>query len=70
VADDGIGSTPVRAPHTGRSPAGFGLFSIRERVESLGGSLTIDARPGEGTRAGLRVPLRLTAPERKRGERR
>jgi PAS domain S-box-containing protein len=62
VADDGIGATPARAPRTGRSPQGFGLFSIRERIEHLGGSFTIDSQPGKGTRAQLRVPLRQPAP--------
>ena len=62
VTDDGIGTTPARAPRTGRSPQGFGLFSIRERIEHLGGSFTIDSQPGKGTRAQLRVPLRQPAP--------
>jgi PAS domain S-box-containing protein len=70
VADDGIGATPARAPRTGRSPGGFGLFSIRERLEHLGGSFTIDSQPGKGTRAQLRVPLRPTMPGGKRKERR
>ena len=69
VADDGIGATPARAPRTGRSPQGFGLFSIRERIENLGGSFSIDSQPGKGTRAQLRVPLRPTTPGRKRKER-
>jgi PAS domain S-box-containing protein len=62
VADDGIGATPPRAPRTGRSPEGFGLFSIRERLQHLGGSFTINSQPGKGTRAQLFVPLRHAAP--------
>jgi len=38
--DDGRGATDVRA--------GNGLSGIRERLEALGGSFEIDARPGEG----------------------
>jgi PAS domain S-box-containing protein len=70
VADDGIGATPARASRTGRSPQGFGLFSIRERIENLGGSFTIDSQPGKGTRARLCVPLRPTTPGGTRKERR
>jgi signal transduction histidine kinase len=70
VADDGIGTTPPRAPRTGRSPQGFGLFSIRERIEHLGGSFTIYSQPGKGTRAQLRVPLRQPAPGGRRKVRR
>lgn len=36
----------------------FGLFSVRERLETLGGTLTIDSAPGQGTRARLLAPLR------------
>ncbi len=37
--------------------SGFGLFSIRERVEALGGNLNITSIKGEGTQALLTVPL-------------
>jgi signal transduction histidine kinase len=36
--------------------SGFGLFSIRERLELIGGRLEIEAAPGQGTRAVLVVP--------------
>jgi signal transduction histidine kinase len=32
----------------------FGLFSIRERLSSIGGALTIDSTPGKGTRVTLK----------------
>ncbi len=35
---------------------GFGLFSIRERLEGLGGKLVIDSEPGRGTTAKLSLP--------------
>ena len=56
----------VPAPATGRTPGGFGLFSIRERLEHLGGSFDIDSQPGKGTRARLRCPLRAEARATKR----
>ena len=36
---------------------GLGLISMKERVTAAGGSLTIDARPGAGTRVQVQVPL-------------
>lgn len=40
---------------------GFGLFSIRERLDLLGGSLRIESAPGQGARFTITVPSR---PER------
>jgi signal transduction histidine kinase len=44
VADDGTGFDPSM----GRE-GGFGLTSMRERIEGLGGIFRIDSRPGTGT---------------------
>ena len=50
VADDGPGFTPE--PHrTG------GLRNMRDRIEAVGGVLTIDAGPGRGTRVTGFVPV-------------
>lgn len=46
VRDDGKGFDPERQPPTGH----FGLIGMRERIESLGGSLQIGSKPDEGTR--------------------
>ena len=55
VEDDGRGFVPSqRAAPAG---AGFGLQTMAERVESLGGSLTIDSQPGLGTRVIVRLPV-------------
>jgi len=56
VEDDGNGFDPVDAAAVGS--AGFGLFSIRERLPHLGGELIIDSTPGDGVRATMRMPLR------------
>jgi signal transduction histidine kinase len=37
--------------------SGFGLVGIRERVESLHGTLHLSSRPGEGTRIQVGIPL-------------
>lgn len=43
---------------------GLGLFLCRAVVESLGGEIVIDSRPGEGTTASIVIPpARWTAPE-------
>jgi len=52
IADDGIGFDPTR-PHPGH----LGLTSMRERAAAVGGELTIDSAPGQGTRVVVRVPL-------------
>ena len=36
---------------------GFGLHSMRERMELIGGTLSIDSAPGRGTRVVARVPV-------------
>ena len=48
---------------TGNNPADsesakFGLMSIRERMNAMGGAFTIDSAPGQGTKARLILPLR------------
>lgn len=54
VSDSGKGFDAAR--HTQESS--FGLFSIRERIEALGGRLDVSSRPGHGTRAVLILPAR------------
>jgi PAS domain S-box-containing protein len=57
VADQGIGFDPAALDDRSKAgEAGWGLFSIRERLTLLGGSFSIDSAPGRGTR------IRLVAP--------
>jgi signal transduction histidine kinase len=51
VADDGRGFDFDRARR--EAGAGFGLFSIEERLHQLGGRVTVDTAPGRGTRIRL-----------------
>ncbi len=55
VEDKGCG---FELPPAGRGPTldGFGLFGIRERLHSIGGQLTIESEPGNGTKATISVP--------------
>jgi PAS domain S-box-containing protein len=60
VRDTGRGFNLANLNETQHDAAegGFGLFSIRERLDGLGGQLDIDAAPGKGTTATVRVPVR------------
>lgn len=37
--------------------SGFGLYSMRERIELLGGEINISSEPGKGTRLNIMIPL-------------
>jgi NarL family two-component system sensor histidine kinase LiaS len=53
IQDQGTGFDPsVRGP----AREGFGLTSMRERVEMLGGTLEVKSSPGEGTQLLVQVP--------------
>jgi PAS domain S-box-containing protein len=56
VNDDGVGfdSSKIFAPREQNS--GFGFFSMRERLNYLGGRLEIKSRPGQGAQVILTVP--------------
>lgn len=55
VGDDGHGFDP--ACDSGPGQRSFGLSTMRERTESLGGSLCVDSQPGEGTLVTVRIPF-------------
>ena len=57
VIDQGVGFERAANAPTGELSSKFGLFSIRERMRALGGSLSIQSAPGMGTTATLRLPL-------------
>ncbi len=52
IEDDGVGFTPI-SPTIGSH---LGLFGMRERVEMLGGILTIESSPGSGAVVNVEVP--------------
>jgi signal transduction histidine kinase len=59
VEDDGTGfDVSARSWHPSAA-SGFGLFSIRERIGHLGGTVEIESRPGDGTRVQITVPGRI-----------
>ncbi|KNX38474.1 hypothetical protein VV01_17095 [Luteipulveratus halotolerans] len=56
VVDDGRGFDPASA-RIRSNGSGFGLRAMRERLADVGGSLTVESSPGEGTAIGASVPL-------------
>jgi two-component system CheB/CheR fusion protein len=53
LEDDGIGF----APQAVKGKGGLGLVSIGERARIVGGTLSIESKPGDGTRISVRVPF-------------
>ena len=56
IEDNGVGFDPAGVIKLGHQ----GLANTRERASRIGGTLTIDSRPGEGTRVVVRVPVQAT----------
>jgi PAS domain S-box-containing protein len=63
ASDDGKGFDPDEATGRGGVLGGIGLFSIEERVASLGGTFQIESAPGSGSRFLIAVPLKNTGPD-------
>ena len=53
IEDDGVGFDPGTI--AGEMEGGFGLASMRERVEQIGGTLDVHTAPNEGTRIVVRL---------------
>jgi signal transduction histidine kinase len=60
VEDDGVGFDPTILHNQQVGQSGFGLASLRERLDLVGGELrAIDSEPGAGTHITIAIP---TAP--------
>ncbi|MCX5392222.1 sensor histidine kinase [Streptomyces sp. NBC_00094] len=58
IADDGHGFDPALARDPGeRGDRGHGLPAMRVRAQQLGGTLTVESAPGEGTVLSAAIPL-------------
>jgi signal transduction histidine kinase len=53
VADDGVGGAVERP--------GRGLQGLRDRVEAIGGSFTLESAAGRGTRVAAEIPAGVVA---------
>ncbi|MGA2030887.1 MAG: response regulator [Thermoguttaceae bacterium] len=60
VRDDGAGCDAAAIRNRLDRGGGFGLMNIRERVEHLGGRMSIEASPGRGTR--VLIVVRSSSP--------
>ncbi|MBC9035175.1 hypothetical protein IAG41_22525 [Sphingomonas sp. JC676] len=58
IRDDGIGIAEEIVARGGK-PGHYGLVGMRERVERIGGSFTIDSHPGKGTEVTVTLAARL-----------
>jgi len=57
VADEGVGFEADKV-RPGTDGGGFGLFSIRERLELVGGQMEVRSTPGQGSVLVLTAPMR------------
>jgi len=59
VDDDGIGFDISNLNSFPSEEKGYGIFNIKERLNYLGGELTIASSGGQGTKITLRAPLKI-----------
>ena len=57
VRDDGVGFDPTEVSPKINAGVGFGLFSIREQLESYTGKLKVESSPGRGSCFTIEIPL-------------
>ncbi|MGH3961507.1 GAF domain-containing sensor histidine kinase [Mycobacterium sp.] len=61
IADNGVGFDTFKHPLGGDEMGGYGLLSMAERAELVGGRINIRSRPGSGTAVTATIPLPCTA---------
>jgi signal transduction histidine kinase len=59
IRDNGQGFDPAKS-WSQLHDLGLGLNGIAERVRILGGTFTINSRPGEGTSLTAEIPFRIS----------
>ena len=57
IVDDGVGFDTFEHPLGSDEMGGYGLLSMAERAEIVGGRLNIRSRPGSGTAVTATIPL-------------
>lgn len=58
INDDGVGFDTERLKQRGEDiSSGFGLISMKERVDLLNGEMNIGSEPGKGTRLNIALPF-------------
>lgn len=61
IVDDGVGFDTLEHPLGGDEMGGYGLLSMAERAEIVGGRLNIRSRPGSGTAVTATIPVPSSA---------
>lgn len=61
IQDDGVGLSSEETSGEAKGTGGFGLLGLRERVELIGGRLTIGPADSTGCRLAVVVPIRETS---------
>jgi signal transduction histidine kinase len=61
IKDNGVGFDVAETLNR-RGSSCLGLMGIRERAESLGGTVSLKSAPGAGTELTVRLPLAIEAP--------
>jgi signal transduction histidine kinase len=62
VQDEGVGFDVETLKNKPGSGSGFGLYSVRERLDLFGGRLAMESTPGQGTRMTIFVPKAAHVP--------
>lgn len=62
VRDDGVGFDASRREAGAERNGGFGIFSVRTRLEQLGGSFELKSESGRGTTATMVAPIGAQTP--------
>ena len=57
IEDDGRGFDPKSVVAPSETGRGLGLLGMRERVEILGGKMSLDSAPGDGTHVAFEIPI-------------
>lgn len=61
IVDDGVGFDTFEHPVGGDEMGGYGVLSMAERAELVGGRLNIRSRPGAGTAVTATIPIPFPA---------
>jgi len=63
ISDAGVGFDPSQPRNESNVGTGLGLFSIKERLDWIGGTFEIKSAPGQGTRATIIAPKNAKTPQ-------
>ena len=67
IKDNGVGFDPAALPKAAGAKGGFGLASMAQRAESVGGELRVSSAPGQGTEVDFTAPVSRVAEAVQRG---